>query len=60
MHYFIMKAQSHDKSWYTFDLADIPTLVAPNQFALLGKPGSPILDLKSIKRGDRKTGLFFT
>lgn len=58
MHYFIMKAQSHDKSWYTFDLADIPTLVAPNQFALLGKPGSPILDLKSIKRGDRKTGLF--
>lgn len=58
MHYFIMKALTPDKEWFTFDLSDIPTTFNSTEFVLLGRPNAPRLQLDSVKRGDRATGLF--
>ena len=58
MHCFMMKALTAKNEWYTFTIADIPTPFSETEFALLGQPGSPRLQLKTIKRGDSETGLF--
>lgn len=58
MHYFMMKALTHDNVWYKFSMLDVPTTFNEDEFVLLNKPGSPIMQLKSIKRGDPETGLF--
>lgn len=58
MRYFMMKALTRDGDWYSFTLHDIPTTFNDEEFVLLNKPGSPRLQLKSIKRGDPETGLF--
>lgn len=55
---YIMKARTLNDDWFTFDIYDLPTLYSPNEFALLGKPNTPRLLLKSIRRGDRDTNLF--
>lgn len=59
MLYFMMKALTrNDNEWYSFDIHDVPTTFSEDEFVLLNKPGSPILNLKSIKRGDPESGLF--
>lgn len=53
-----MKALTRDEEWYNFTIKDVPTTFNEEEFVLLNKPGSPRLQLKSIKRGDPETGLF--
>lgn len=55
---YIMKALTLNDEWFTFDMCDLPTVYAPNEFALLGKPNTPRLLLKTVRRGDRCTNLF--
>ena len=56
---FLLRASTPDtNSFQTFSLADIPVLYDKKHFALIKLPYSPILELKSIVRGDPSTGLF--
>ena len=58
MNCFIMKALTLKGDWVTFTLEDIPTRFNMEEFALLKRPNSPRLNIKSICRGDTDTGLF--
>lgn len=53
-----MKALTHNKDWFEFSMADLPTLFTPNEFVLLNRPNTPRLLFKSIRRGDSESGLF--
>lgn len=58
MNYFIMKALTFDDGWYSFTLADIPTMIDHETFVLLAEENSPKMYLKTIRRGDPESGLF--
>lgn len=58
MNYLKMKARTHDNSWFVFDISNIPTMFSEHEFALLSRPGTPILNKDIIRRGDNKTKLF--
>lgn len=55
---YIMKALTRNKEWFIFEMSDIPTLFTSEEFVLMNKPNTPILSLKSIRRGDKDTMLF--
>ena len=55
---FILKAMSVNGNWIQFSLEELPVPISDSQFVLMKKPQSPILTLKSIRRGDPDTGLF--
>ena len=58
MNYYIMKALTHNGSWFEFTMSDLPTLFNSTEFVLLGRKNTPKLYLKSIRRGDVDTGLY--
>ena len=55
---YIMKALTHDKSWFEFTMEDLPMLHTTDEFVLLGKPNSPIMYANSIRRGDYESRLY--
>lgn len=58
MNCYTMKALTRSEDWFEFTMRDLPTLFMPNEFALLGRPGTPRLNAKTIRRGDVETGLY--
>lgn len=53
-----MKARTRNNKWLSFTLDDLPVPFNETEFVLLKRPGTPILDIKSIRRGVKKYGLF--
>ena len=58
MNCFTLKAASVSGSWVQFTLQDLPVPISDSQFILMSKPQSPILLLKTVRRGDTETGLY--
>lgn len=58
MHYYIMKALTHDKCWFEFTMHDLPTMFSATEFVLLGRPNTPRLYINSIRRGDVESNLY--
>ena len=55
---FAMTALSLSGQWTPFEIEDVPVTFTEDEFALLKRPGSPRLLLKTIRRGERETGLY--
>lgn len=58
MHCYTMRARTKFNTWLEFTLGDLPVFFNSCEFALVGRPNAPILDIDSIQRGDEVSGLY--
>lgn len=58
MDYFTMKALTLDGDWFEFSIADAPVRYSADEFALLRRPNTPRLKLKTLLRGITEYKLF--